>query len=140
MAINTTFQSNLQDLPVAVKPFVQQLKRPAVIGLYGPMGAGKTTFVRACCQAMQTTDWVNSPTYSIIQTYQTPFGDVLHVDLYRCQSDVEIDLLDIPSCMGPRTVAFIEWIENATLIQPDITVSIEVESGDNRRFTIEGVA
>jgi len=140
MAINAQFRVDLSQLPTACQHLMVQVTRPAIIGLSGPMGAGKTTFVRACCDALETSDWVNSPTYSMIQTYRTPTGNVVHIDLYRCQSVAEVDLLDIPSLMDAGTIAFIEWIEHAEFIVPDILVSIQMDGESHRCIAIESGA
>jgi tRNA A37 threonylcarbamoyladenosine biosynthesis protein TsaE len=73
----------------------------------------------------------------MIQTYRTPTGNVVHIDLYRCQSVAEVDLLDIPSLMDTGTIAFIEWIEQAEFIVPDILVSIHMDGELHRNIAIE---
>ena len=69
---------SLANLTYLAKLMAKQISAPLIIGLSGDMGAGKTTFVREVCEAMGSTDWVNSPTYAIMQRYQSPKADLLH--------------------------------------------------------------
>ncbi len=103
-----------------------------IIGLSGDMGTGKTTFVRAICDALQSPDWVNSPTYAIMQHYTSKSFDILHIDLYRLNHDIEIDQLDIESLITNNTIAFIEWIDKTNLIVPDVQIHFSM-TGDTKR-------
>ena len=60
-----------------------RLPEGAVLLLQGPMGAGKTTFVRHLARALGFAGRVTSPTYTLMHTYPTPSGPLLHVDVYR---------------------------------------------------------
>ena len=108
-----------------------------VVGLAGDMGSGKTTFVRLLGHApLGTKDWVNSPTYSIIQSYETSTVTIVHIDLYRCESEMAIDQLDIPSLLNQQSMLIIEWIDRTTKIKPDITCSFEYIDDTHRNLTI----
>ena len=61
--------------------------------LYGEIGAGKTTFVKAFCKKMQTDEDANSPTFSIINEYEYSEGLIYHIDLYRLKTiDEALDI------------------------------------------------
>lgn len=78
--------------------------------LEGPMGAGKTTFVRSVCAALGIQDPVSSPTFGIIQEYQTNQGEaVFHIDGYRLENGHQIDSLGIDSVLGGHQLCFVEW-------------------------------
>ena len=67
-----------------------------VILLEGDVGAGKTHFARALIQSLlDTPEDVPSPTFTLVQTYQTPKGDIWHADLYRLTSPLEIEELGL---------------------------------------------
>ena len=51
--------------------------------------------------------------------------NILHIDLYRTKSDIEIDLLDIHSQIDQKTIAFIEWVDQTTLFDPDVLLSFD---------------
>jgi len=106
----------------------------SVVFLYGPLGAGKTTLVRGLVQALGVTDPVRSPTFNLIQTFETQ-PPVMHADLYRVASHQGIGLeeyLDSHICM-------IEWPERAVGLVPESSawhVHIAFEEG-GRRIMIE---
>ena len=107
---------------------------PVTIGLSGALGTGKTAFMRGFLRALDVTDAVTSPTYALEQRYDTPRGEVLHVDLYRLAESEAVALLrQSEHHPGIRCV---EWPEKAgTAFVPEIRVAID-ETGDATR-TIE---
>ena len=139
--ITTEFSAqSIDDLTSICDRIVAQLSPPLIIGLSGDMGSGKTTFVRSFCHSLNSPDWVNSPTYSMIQRYSSPAFDILHIDLYRCANHADIDQLDIPSLITPKTIAFIEWIEATELFSPDISIQFNVCSDHTRTLRISGTS
>ncbi|RAP23436.1 tRNA (adenosine(37)-N6)-threonylcarbamoyltransferase complex ATPase subunit type 1 TsaE [Candidatus Marinamargulisbacteria bacterium SCGC AG-343-K17] len=124
---------DLIDMCQVISP---HLNAPMIIGLSGDMGSGKTTFVRTMCEVLKSSDWVNSPTYSIMQHYSSPQFDILHVDLYRLSNDIEIDQLDIPTYMKPNTIAFIEWIDKTNRLNPDALIHITTIDESRRDIRI----
>ncbi|MBT5953122.1 tRNA (adenosine(37)-N6)-threonylcarbamoyltransferase complex ATPase subunit type 1 TsaE [bacterium] len=106
-----TFQiSNLDDLRRFSEQFVSLLRGGELFLLEGTLGAGKTTFVRAVSEAMGTKDNVCSPTFSLIQRYKSNKSlSIVHMDLYRLESDRELDFLDIEELLESDNIKFIEW-------------------------------
>ena len=92
------------------------------IGLSGPLGAGKTTFVRAFCQALGGREAeVSSPTFVLCHEYSLPEnGLLLHWDLYRLTTLPE-ELLEPVS---PGTIQVIEWYEKFPELRPDIELAL----------------
>jgi tRNA threonylcarbamoyl adenosine modification protein YjeE len=80
-----------------------------VVALDGPMGAGKTTFVRAVVAALHgSDDAVASPTFAFRHTYAgSPV--IEHLDLYRVADARELDEIGVDDAFAPDTIAFVEW-------------------------------
>jgi tRNA threonylcarbamoyladenosine biosynthesis protein TsaE len=107
----------------------------AVVLLEGPLGAGKTAFVRGLAEGLVGSgDVVSSPTFTIVQEYHGPIM-LQHVDLYRL-SPVEVDDLALEDLMEDSVLA-VEWPDRWRRAPSDaIVISIAHEGGDHRRITI----
>jgi tRNA threonylcarbamoyl adenosine modification protein YjeE len=90
-----------------------RLQKKDVLALEGPLGAGKTTFVRALLQALDDgIRDVPSPTFTLVQLYETPLFPVYHFDLYRLKNEDELDELGWDDARG-EGVMVVEWPEHA---------------------------
>lgn len=83
----------------------------AVICLEGPLGAGKTCFVRGLARGLGCETPVTSPTFNLFQIYNGP-RRLLHVDAYRLSAPTQMDDLGLEDWMDAQTVLAIEWPEN----------------------------
>lgn len=79
----------LDTLPDVAGQVLAEAGEHRVFLLYGEMGAGKTTFVKAMCQRLGVKDETSSPTFAIINEYTAPDGPVYHFDFYRIRSEHE---------------------------------------------------
>ena len=112
--------------------FAPLLKAGDVIALEGDLGAGKTTFSRGLISALfgQVTE-VPSPTYNLVQLYETPDFDLWHFDLYRL--DQPDDLIELGWQDTQEGVALIEWPDRAGHHLPAHRLNVRLEiSGDSR--------
>ncbi len=115
-----------------------------VIALIGDLGAGKTTFVQGLAAALGVTDRVKSPTFSVMNEYRVPdsrspglIKRLIHVDLYRLQSDAELSALSLADEKRADTVILTEWPNAVSVdLAPDITVTINHLGEDTREITI----
>ena len=89
-----------------------------------PMGAGKTTFIKAICEVLGVTDSMSSPTYSIVNEYQTKDkSQVYHFDLYRLKDPEELFDIGFEDYVRSGNYLFIEWPEMA---MPFLTSYVEI--------------
>ena len=105
-----TFPSE-KDLELFANKFASDIKVPLVIWLEGDLGAGKTAFARALIHALGYSGRVKSPTYGLLEHYQLPGRQVLHMDLYRIGDPGELEFLGIPDLLDENTILLIEWPE-----------------------------
>ncbi len=120
------------------KAFVESLKPPLVVGLDGPLGAGKTRFVRAIVSSLGGADQaVVSPTFVLCQHYECPAVTVHHMDAYRIADDDEFLELGVDELFESDAFSFVEWserVERCLSLNP-LRMQIEVVSESARRFT-----
>lgn len=99
---------------------------PVVFFLKGELGAGKTSWVKFCCSRLELTIPVSSPTYALMNIYTAETFDVIHLDLYRIQSDDDLSDLCLNDYMTNTKYVFVEWFHGfeQLLPQPDFIVDI----------------
>jgi tRNA threonylcarbamoyl adenosine modification protein YjeE len=112
-----------------------------MIALEGDLGAGKTTLARAILRALGVSEDVPSPTFTLVQLYETPRLTVRHYDLYRIESPGEIDELGLDDALG-EGAALIEWPERgAGRLPPDMLHVVLSATGlDSRIAMLNGPA
>lgn len=101
--------------------------------LDGPMGAGKTTLVKAVCRELGVSDPVNSPTFSLVNEYRLPNGEPLyHFDLYRVESEDEVLDMGWWEYVDSGHWCLIEWPGKIPNLLPEsaLLVSLSVENGE----------
>jgi len=92
--------------------FAKTLKGGDIVLLHGPLGSGKTLFVRGMCRGLGMEDlWeVGSPTYTIVNSYRAGPG-LFHMDLYRINHPSELDSIDFEGILAGPEIKAIEWPE-----------------------------
>lgn len=113
-----------------------------VFAFDGPMGAGKTTFIKKLCEEMGTMDVVNSPTFAIVNVYdvEQPYhGEVYHFDCYRLKELREALDLGAEEYLYSGNYCFIEWPEKIEALLPEETVWVKIVPmpNGNRQVVIE---
>jgi len=105
--------------------------------LKGDLGSGKTTLARAILAALGVHENVPSPTFTLVQGYETPHLFVSHYDLYRLKRESELDELGLDEALD-QGAALIEWPERAESRLPPDALTIALDAGAERRAVLEG--
>ena len=94
------------------------LQRGDALLLEGPVGAGKSLFARALIRSVMTApEDVPSPTYTLVQTYDTAIGEVWHADLYRLTGPEEIEELGLAEAFE-TAICLVEWADRLGPLAP----------------------
>lgn len=113
-----------------------ELKPGSVVLLRGDLGAGKTTLVKGIAEGFTAAkaEAVTSPTFTLIHEYRGPEVTLYHIDLYRIDTQRELDTLALDDLMEPNTILLIEWGEKFERFRKerDVEIAIEQKGGDER--------
>jgi len=105
-----------------------------VIVFHGPIGSGKTTLIHAICDEKNVTSPVSSPTFALINEYDSPEGSIFHIDLYRINDEEEAVRAGVEDCLYSGKTCLVEWPEKAPSMFPEGTVHFFIEPlGDQKR-------
>jgi len=136
--LTTTFHvSSVSELK-PVCEFLKTLSSEEKIILFsGEMGAGKTTLIKQFCPHLGIKDEVSSPTFSLVNEYESAIGPVYHFDLYRIRSEEELYDIGYEDYFFSGYLCLVEWPEMASGIIPTehVMVNIRVEN-DQRVITV----
>lgn len=126
---------SLEEIGRAAGDFIKAISEQKIIALHGQMGAGKTTFVHAICDALGVKDSVSSPTFSIINEYSSAQGIIYHIDLYRLKDENEAVAAGVEECLYSGNLCLVEWPEITPGLFPDNTVHCYLTiTGNNERM------
>lgn len=129
---------SIHELPEAAAKFLAAFREERHFAFYGSMGAGKTTFIKALCQYMGTSDNVTSPTFALVNEYNTEnYGDILHFDFYRLKDISEALDIGFDDYMDSGNYCFMEWPERVEDILPErlVVVKLDTLNADTRELT-----
>lgn len=122
---------SLEDIDNAAADLLRQVKGNKVLAFSGEMGAGKTTFIHALCRQMGVKGTPSSPTFSIINEYESGAGIIYHIDLYRCKSAEEAVRAGVEDCLYSGYTCLVEWPSRAEGIFPAGTLRIVIAGADD---------
>jgi tRNA threonylcarbamoyladenosine biosynthesis protein TsaE len=110
---------------------------PLIIFLQGELGAGKTTLAQGLLRALGVTGTIRSPSYTLVEPYDTTSGKVVHADLYRLSGARDVEALGLLDEAADALLLLIEWPERAEelLPAPDLRVQLQ-HAGAARQVTV----
>jgi tRNA threonylcarbamoyladenosine biosynthesis protein TsaE len=109
---------------------------PKLVLLRGDLGAGKTTLVKGIAAGFgaATEDEVTSPTFTLVHEYRGPAATLYHIDLYRVDTQRELETLGLDDLMTENSILLIEWGEKFARFTKERDIEISLERvGENER-------
>ncbi len=116
--------------------FASELSPPLIVLLRGDLGAGKTTLVKGIAEGFGAAraDDVTSPTFTLVHEYRGPHTTLFHIDLYRIDTERELETLALDDLLAPDCILLIEWGEKFPRLKRDRNLEINLERvGDTER-------
>jgi tRNA threonylcarbamoyladenosine biosynthesis protein TsaE len=130
-----TFEiNNIEELSKVSDLLLDWREKSNIIAFYGTMGAGKTTLVKNLCQKLGVSDEVNSPTFALVNEYQTEtFDSIFHFDFYRIKSLEEVFDIGYEDYFYGGSLCLLEWPELIDPLMPEHFIKVEITHGDTDR-------
>lgn len=129
---------SIEDITPAAQEFIAAMGDNTVFAFYGKMGAGKTTFIKAVCQALGVTDVINSPTFAIVNEYLDGQGSpIYHFDFYRIKRLQEVLDIGYEDYIYSGCVCFMEWPELIEDFLPADAVRVTITQQEDGTRVIE---
>ena len=116
-----------------------RLKAGDVVVLEGELGAGKSELARGIARGLGVTETVTSPSFTILNVYESGRCPLYHFDWYRLESEEELYELGMDEYLGGDGIAVVEWAERCPEAVPEnvLRIRLEVTGGESRRITID---
>jgi tRNA threonylcarbamoyladenosine biosynthesis protein TsaE len=120
--------NSLEELPLAAKKILAEAKSEKIFVFKGEMGSGKTTLIKELCLQIGVNSAMSSPTFSLINEYETRNGEVVyHFDFYRLEDEQEAFEYGYEDYFFSGNYCFIEWPEKIPSLITDNYLLIEIE-------------
>jgi len=116
-----------------------QLSPPLIVLLRGDLGAGKTTLVKGIAEGFQaaSAEDVTSPTFTLVHEYRSSRGTLYHIDLYRIDTERELETLGLDDLVAENGILLIEWGEKFPHLQRDRDLEITLKRVGDRGRSIQ---
>jgi tRNA threonylcarbamoyladenosine biosynthesis protein TsaE len=132
--------NSLNEINHIAAKFLDAHPADRIFAFYGQMGVGKTTFIKALCEQMHVIDYVTSPTFALVNEYQTADSKlVFHLDFYRIKNIREAFDIGYEDYFSSGEYCFIEWPELIETLLPPITVRVYIREAENSKRVIESL-
>lgn len=129
---------SLDQIHEAARQFIEAMGDNTVFALYGKMGAGKTTFIKAVCEELGVSDVITSPTFAIVNEYRSDIAGELiyHFDFYRIKKLEEVYDMGYEDYFYSGALCFIEWPELIEEVLPGDAVNVYIEEQEDGTRTV----
>ncbi|MFK7781638.1 tRNA (adenosine(37)-N6)-threonylcarbamoyltransferase complex ATPase subunit type 1 TsaE [Psychroserpens sp.] len=128
---------NIQDLESVATRLLEQISSKIVL-FHGDMGVGKTTLIKAMVITLGSGDDVTSPTFSIVNEYESLNGKIFHFDMYRIEDEMEALNFGFEDYLNDdKNWLFIEWPENVYSLLPEDVSEITITIKDKTSRTLK---
>jgi tRNA threonylcarbamoyladenosine biosynthesis protein TsaE len=124
-----TITHSTEETIVFGRSLASELSPPLIVLLRGDLGAGKTTLVKGIAEgfgAARAED-VTSPTFTLVHEYRGPDVTLYHIDLYRIDTQRDLETLGLDDLLAPNSILLIEWGEKFARLRRDQNVEITLE-------------
>lgn len=130
---------SLDNIREAANLFIENKGNGKVFAFYGKMGAGKTTFVKAICEALGVEDVITSPTFAIVNEYHSTKTDqpIYHFDFYRIKKLEEVFDMGYEDYFYSGSLCFLEWPELIEDILPQDVVKVKISEQEDGSRLVE---
>lgn len=128
---------NVEELKEAAAKILHSFPEERVFLFHGQMGAGKTTLINALCEQLAVTDHTSSPTFSIVNEYDSQNGTIFHFDFYRLKNELEALDMGYEEYFYSNNYCFVEWPEKIANLLPLHSITISIEVTENQYRTIK---
>ncbi len=128
----------IDSINAAAQEFAKYIEGGKVFAFYGKMGAGKTTFIKAVCECLGVEDTVTSPTFAIVNEYESSKVDypIYHFDFYRIKKLEEVYDMGYEDYFYGGGVCFIEWPELIEELLPESAIKVEIKELEDGTRTV----
>jgi tRNA threonylcarbamoyladenosine biosynthesis protein TsaE len=140
MELNISNVTLMEQLALGLKSALRREKlKSIIVFLKGDLGAGKTTWVQSFIQSLGIQDPITSPTYTLVESYESSAFNIHHFDLYRLNDPNELELIGIRDYFSDEAFCLIEWPEKGEGVLPtaDLVINILIVDETSRKVQID---
>ena len=139
MAEMLTVTNSAAETRALGEKLASRLKAGDVVVLEGELGAGKSELARGIARGLGVTETVTSPSFTILNVYESGRCPLYHFDWYRLESEEELYELGMDEYLGGDGIAVVEWAERCPDAVPEnvLRIRLEVTGGESRRITAD---
>jgi tRNA threonylcarbamoyladenosine biosynthesis protein TsaE len=130
------YHYELKDLQDVAKDLILFAENTKIWTFTGDLGAGKTTLIKELASLLGSTDIISSPTYTIVNQYLLPNGNIYHIDAYRLEDEEEAFQAGIEEIIDSGHFVWIEWPQKIENLLPEKILDIQIfVHPENRTLT-----